>query len=216
MNETVLESESEVSEEENRNATLITDDKVEDENPADASADKSEDADKEAKKDEDSLADKSDGAPESYKDFTFSKDLEFDDELMTEAKSVFKELNLTQEQAQQLVDFESNVKSEEIQRQQKAWDELQDTWKKASETDKEFGGDGLDANLAVAKQGRDAFGDKEFNEMLEVTGVGNHPEMIRFLFKIGKLVSEDKILQGGGSPSGSATQAERLFPDMNK
>ena len=214
MNETI--SESEVSEEENRNATLITDDKVEDEKSADASAEKSEDADKEAKKDEDSLADKSDGAPESYKDFTFSKDLEPDVETLTQAKSVFKELNLTQEQAQQLVDFESNVKSEEIQRQQEAWDELQDTWKKASETDKEFGGDGLDANLAVAKQGRDAFGGKEFNEMLEVTGVGNHPEMIRFLFKIGKLVSEDKILQGGGSPSGSMTQAERLFPDMNK
>ena len=216
MNETILESESEVSEEENRDATLITDDKVEYEKPADASADKSEDADKEAKKDEDSLADKSDGAPESYKDFTFSKDLELDDELMTQAKTVFKELNLTQEQAQQLVDFESNVKSEEMQRQQEAWDELQGTWKNASENDKEFGGDGLDANLAIAKQGRDAFGDKEFNEMLEVTGVGNHPEMIRFLFKIGKLVSEDKILQGGGSPSGSMTQAERLFPDMNK
>jgi len=135
---------------------------------------------------------------------------------MTQAKTVFKELNLTQEQAQQLVDFESNVKAEENQRQQGAWDELQDTWKKASENDKEFGGDGLDANLVVAKQGRDAFGDKEFNEMLEVTGVGNHPEMIRFLFKIGKLVSEDKILQGSGSASGSATQAERLFPDMNK
>jgi len=214
MNETI--SESEVSEEENSDATLITDDKVEDEKSADASAEKSEDADKEAKKDEDSLADKSDGAPESYKDFTFSKDLEFDDELMTQAKSVFKELNLTQEQAQQLVDFESNVKAEENQRQQGAWDELQDTWKKASENDKEFGGDGLDSNLAIAKKGRDAFGDKEFNEMLEVTGVGNHPEMIRFLFKIGKLVSEDKILQGSGSASGSATQAERLFPDMNK
>ena len=214
MNETI--SESEVSEEENSGATLITDDKVEDEKTAGASAEKSEDADKEAKKDEDSLADKSDGAPESYKDFTFPKDIELDDELMTQAKNVFKELNLTQEQAQQLVDFESNVKSEEIQRQHKAWDELQDTWKKASENDKEFGGDGLDANLAVAKQGRDAFGDKEFNEMLEVTGVGNHPEMIRFLFKIGKLVSEDKILQGSGSAYGSATQAERLFPDMNK
>jgi hypothetical protein len=168
----------------------------------------------EAEKDKDSSADESEGAPEKYKDFVVPDDMEIDANAMGKASTLFKELNLSQAQAQKLVDFEVGVKAAEAEKAVEAWETTMADWKQKSTNDSEFGGSALKSNLVHAKAAQKAFGNDEFKEMLEITGVGNHPEMLRFLISVGKNVSEDSILQGSTS-SGSADPAKIMFPSMN-
>jgi len=47
-----------------------------------------------------------------------------------------------------------------------------------------------------------------------MTGLGNHPEVIRAFYKAGKAISEDRFIPG--SPKGAEMDmAKRMFPTMN-
>src|SRR5882672_5288525 len=52
------------------------------------------------------------GAPEKYSDFKLPEGLELSPEVVTEVSGLFKEMNLSQTQAQKLVDFHSKTLSE--------------------------------------------------------------------------------------------------------
>jgi hypothetical protein len=58
-------------------------------------------------------------------------------------------------------------------------------WIDETKADKEIGGDKLDATLATAKRALDAYGSPQFIEMLNQSGLGNHPEVVRFCAKVG-------------------------------
>lgn len=79
-----------------------------------------------------------------------------------------------------------------------------EAWAEASRTDPEFGGAQFDANLAVAKRGYNMFASDELKSILEQTGYGNHPEVLRVFHKIGKMMGEDNIVGGGRSRQHSA------------
>lgn len=94
--------------------------------------------------------------------------------------------------------------------------EQADAWVRQAKTDAEFGGAALDANLAVAKRGLEAFGGEPLKMLLDSTGLGNHPEVIRFFWKVGKAVSEDSFQRGqaGSRPATFDDLAKRLYPSM--
>ena len=85
-----------------------------------------------------------------------------------------------------------------------------EAWAEASRTDPEFGGAQFDANLAVAKRGYNMFASDELKSLLEQTGYGNHPEVLRVFHKIGKMMGEDNIVGGGAS---SSFDARAMFPN---
>lgn len=78
-------------------------------------------------------------------------------------------------------------------------------WIEASRNDKEFGGAAIDANLAIAKKALDTYGTPEISRFLETTGLGNHPEMIRFFWRIGKTLTEDGTVTGSTGANGIRT-----------
>jgi hypothetical protein len=73
-------------------------------------------------------------------------------------------------------------------------------WQKATNEDKEFGGDKLAASTKVANAVLDEFGDDEFRKVLTETGYHAHPAVRRFLAKVGIAMAEDK--PGGGAGGG--------------
>jgi hypothetical protein len=78
-----------------------------------------------------------------------------------------------------------------------------------------IGGDKLAENLGIARKALDQFGTPELKDVLNMTGFGNHPAVIRAFYKIGKAISEDKFVKGS-TPSAAATDiAKRMFPTMN-
>ena len=154
------------------------------------------------------------GGPEAYEDFSVPEGVELDAELLGEFKNVAKELNLPQDAAQKVTDLGVKLAQKWAAESQQATSEMFADWKGRAETDKEFGGDALPANLAVAKKAVDQFGTPELRELLDVHRLGDNPEIIRFMFRVGKAISEDTFVAGGKS-SPAQDAAKTLFPNMN-
>lgn len=135
------------------------------------------------------------GAPDAY-EFTAPEGKEFDAEVITVFSEVAKELNLSQKAAQQILDKVGPVIEARQVEQVQA---LRQEWADTSATDKEFGGDKLAENLAIAKKALDQFGTPPLRELLEQSGLGNHPEVIRFFYKAGRAISEDRYVGSTGA-----------------
>jgi|TARA_R110001583_G_scaffold175476_3_gene330044 hypothetical protein len=148
-------------------------------------------------------------APESYEVFDLPDDFDMNEDTLGEYHTFAKENNLTQEQAQRGVDMVAQMKQAEMNQ----WVEQQKSWVDTAKQDAEYGGEKFEENIAVAVKARDSFGTSEFNEMLDSSGLGNHPEMIRFLNRVGKAISEDSVVVGGNSTSALSREAV-LYPSM--
>ena len=153
------------------------------------------------------------GAPEKYADFTLPDGMEVDEALMGDFLPLAKEFNLTQAQAQQLIDLQTTSMEKVGTAQEEAWATRVKDWGEETKTDKEIGGDKLKENLGLAKRGLDAFGTPELGKLLDTTGLGNNLAFVRFFAKVGKEVADDNI--NPGNPSGEAVDpAKVLYPDM--
>ena len=163
--------------------------------------DKPADSEKPADKPDDKEQ-KQDGAPEKY-EFTAGEGVELDTEALKDFEPVARELNLTNEQAQKLVDAYPKILAGVQQRQAEAWQAQTEQWAADVKADKEIGGDKLTANLSAAQRALEQFGDPELKEYLDSTGLGNHPALVKAFIKVGKAMSEDKVVTGGHESGGS-------------
>lgn len=169
-------------------------------------------------KSEDGQADKDEkvGAPEKYEDFKVPEGMELDEKAIEEFTPLAKELNLSQEQAQKLVDFQAKFQEGLLEQQTEAWDTLQDHWRSQVKEDKEVGGKAFDESIAAATAALKEFGTPELQEALVTTGMGNHPEVVRVFARIGKAIGEDKIRTGNSASNAPKSAADLLYPTMNK
>mgnify|MGYP003629858173 CR=1 FL=1 len=157
------------------------------------------------------------GAPESY-EFTDSEDYKVDGEVLNAFKDAAKDLNLSNEAAQKLVD---KMAPQMAQRSADALAAMQQEWTASAKADKEFGGEMLAENLSVAKKALDAFGTPELGELLNQSGLGNHPEVIRMMYRAGKAISGDSYVgpssgsgQGKSKPNDMAGYASALYSNQ--
>ena len=153
---------------------------------------------------------KPEGAPEKY-EFQAGEGRQFDDEVIGAFSEAAKEANLPQESAQKILDKVAPVLEA---RREAQVAEARAQWAADSKADKEFGGDKLQENLAVAKKARDAFATPALVELLDQSGLGDHPEVIRFFVKAGKAISEDNFV-GGSQGSTQPATAQKLYSASN-
>lgn len=154
------------------------------------------------------------GAPEEYADFTVPEGVELDAEVLGEFKATAKELNLPQEAAQKVTDLGVKLAQKWANETQERVAAMQAGWRDEAQADKEIGGAALPQTLSVAKQAVDKFGTPAFRELLEQSGLGNHPEVIRFAARVGKTISEDTFVASGNAEA-PRDRAKTLFPNMN-
>lgn len=154
------------------------------------------------------------GAPEKYEDFKLPEGFEADTETLAEAQSLFKEMNLSQDAAQKLVDMWTGKQRTAQEANTKAWTDLRTAWVNEAKADKEFGGQNFNASLGLAKNALKAFGTPKLNEALEFSGMGDHPELIRFLTKVGKAIGEDSLKFGhAGQSQPKKDASDVLYPN---
>lgn len=67
-------------------------------------------------------------------------------------------------------------------------------WREEARTDPELGGPKFDENMGVAKKALKKFGGDEVLKVLETTGLGNHKEILRWAYRVGKAMSDDVVL----------------------
>ncbi len=154
--------------------------------------------------------DASDGAPEKYEEFAFGEDFVPNAEQVEVFTGLAKELELTQVQAQKLVDFRIAEEKAQAEAKWDEWTKGQDELVAATKTDKEIGGENLEKNLAHVGAFIKKFGTSEFVDLLDTTGAGNHVEIIRVLARAGALLAEDGITSGAAAHP-PASQADILY-----
>lgn len=151
------------------------------------------------------------GAPEKY-EFSAPEGREFDPKVIEAYSEAARELNLTNDAAQKLLD---KVAPTLESRQQEQFETIRAKWGDDAKTDKEFGGDKLTESLGVARKALDQFGTPELRTLLNESGLGNHPEVIRFMVRAGNAISEDKFV-GGRAPTGQRDAAAILYDQSTK
>lgn len=150
---------------------------------------------------------KPEGAPETY-EFKAPEGQQFDTTFLKTFEETARELNLSQDNAQKIIDKLSPVLQ---QTQMERIEAVRNEWADTAKVDKEFGGDKLNENLAVAKQALDKFGTPELKQLMNESGLGNHPEVVRFFYRAGKAISEDTVVTGN---KGNSSGAPKTFNDF--
>lgn len=155
------------------------------------------------------VASESPQAPEAYA-FTTPEGVTLDADAVSEFSAIAKELGLEQGKAQAIADVAMKMQA----RQADAHQALVESWVEQVKVDKTLGGDKLNANLAIAKRALDTHGSQELKDVLNATGLGNHPAVIRFFLNAGKHIDVDQLVVG--APRGPETSMEKImFPTMN-
>jgi hypothetical protein len=139
---------------------------------------------------------KTTNAPEKY-EFKAPEGTEFDAAILEAFTGAARDADLTQGAAQKILE---TMAPKLAARQAEQIEAIHEEWRTASAADTEFGGGGdkqkFAENLGVAKKAYDTFATPELRSLLDTTGMGNHPEVIRLMYRIGKAISEDKFVGG--------------------
>lgn len=169
------------------------------------------------------------GAPEQYAAFTMPDDYELEAASLDAISAFAKEHKLPQAEAQKLVDLGVSMSQQMVKDFAQAASELpvpmsshwSQLWSQQTAKDKEIGGDKLAETMGLAQRVCSTFATPGLVEFLNTTGLAHHPELVRFMHKVGRAVSEDTLVTSAGGeqrqPSPvdrDAARAARLYPQM--
>ena len=132
-------------------------------------------------------------SPNAELEVKIPENAQIDTAVFENFKTIAKEVGLTSAQAQKLIDFQVGLNQKFSDGLESTWKQTRTEWVQSVKTDKEYGGSNLDASLQLAKKAVKSFATPEFRNMLNEFGIGDHPEMVRFMVRVGKAISEDKV-----------------------
>jgi hypothetical protein len=149
------------------------------------------------------------GPPEQY-EFQAPEGVALDPAAVEAFAPVARDLNLTQEQAQRLVDVYAG-----LQRQQAAAQSAQaQRWAEQVRDDPEIGARHGAAQVEAAVAAVTRFGTPELAELLTATGLGNHPELVRVFARVGKAIGDDRHVTAAQPAAQSTDFATQFYAGM--
>lgn len=159
------------------------------------------------------------GAPEAY-DLKPPEGSTLDTDALAIAEPVLREMGLTNDQAQKLTDAYAQIVpkvAERMQSEQTAQITAQrKEWADEAKADEEIGGANWNASITASAKALDRLGapaGSPFRELLNVTGLGNHPEMIRIFARMGNAIGEDTDFVRGEAAPTEKNAARILYPN---
>lgn len=136
-------------------------------------------------------------------------------EHLSQIASFAKENGLTPQQAQKILDRDQAYFEGQKKAAEEGFNQQLDSWVKQVQEDKALGGEKFAENMETAKRGFEKFSTPALKEILNKSGYGSHPEVVRMFYAIGKAMSEDSFQKG--SPAGKdVSRAEIFYPSMKK
>jgi hypothetical protein len=168
----------------------------------------------------------------TYEAFKIPDDIKLDDGKVSQFTELLSDLELTgkadhatvQAFGQKAVDFYLNeVKQygENLTKlYQTTWENQKNTWKQATLADPQLGGNRLDTTISSVKSlirthGGTTEQQKEFSDVMESSGLGNHPALIRLLANIAVAYQEGKPLAAPKPIQDSKSKTETLYGKRN-
>lgn len=134
-------------------------------------------------------------SPEKY-EFKLPEGMVMDEAMLAQAEPLFKELNLTNDQAQKLVELQANYVKATEEQHVKDFEAYVEGLK---EETKKFFGTKLKEEMVFVAKARDQFIHKELQDKLNISGLSNDKDVIVMLSKLGRVISEGKFIEGKAS-----------------
>jgi antitoxin component of RelBE/YafQ-DinJ toxin-antitoxin module len=174
-------------------------------------------------------AKQSEGAPKEYNDYTVPEGFKLDPDIKSEADKIFKSMNLSQDQAQELVNFYAAKTKEAFNAPFEAYQDTRKEWRQQAESDPDLRGKlgpGGEVLTTVAKA-LDGLGDpklaSDFREAMDLTGAGDNPAFIKAFYRMAQRLTEGSHVVGRGPsehgqqrPGSAAARspAQDLWPNL--
>ena len=130
-------------------------------------------------------------------------------EMLGEIEAWAKDNNLSQEAATGILQNQDKLLKSWVESKMQENETVIEGWRDIVINDKVLGGENLKKTVANAKKTVERFATPEFTDMLRQTGYGDHPEVVRFFSRIGTLLNNDSLVDGG--EFGGTRSAEEIF-----
>lgn len=153
--------------------------------------------------------DEDSGPPEKY-DLKLSEGSPLDESAKERIAAEAREQGLSNKDAQLLLEREERVITSHVDAQIEQFQKSVVAWEAECRSDKEIGGAEFNKNVELAKRAAKTWCSEGFMKTLNDTGLGNHPELVRTFFRIGKAMDEDSFVRSGNK-AGSQKTPEELF-----
>ena len=169
--------------------------------------------------------------PIQYQAFEMPEGMEVDADALAGFTPLLQEHKIPQEQAQKYVNIHIEALKKQAEAHATAWTEAMGKWQDEVKADPEIGGDHFaetETFVALAlkklgppdRKGKDAQGNEittnPLQDILKITGTGNHVEVVRILRKMGKILADDTLDFGRHLGNPTKTRAERMFPNQGQ
>lgn len=132
-------------------------------------------------------------------------------------KKFAKENNLTKDAAQKILNDKAQAIVDFKKSQQDDFNKKKVEWLEHAKADKEIGGEQLNQSVTMANRFLDEYAPKELRQVLDDTGLGNHPLLIKTFARAQKKMSNDSLVQAPKSQAAKTVADWDLFyPDDKK
>lgn len=138
-------------------------------------------------------------APEKYEPFKLADGLVLDQKKLDDTTKLFQELNLTQSEAQKLIDFQTNVVKQSEEEHVKAWENYLEGQKTEAKT---YFGTKLPEVMRNVARARDTFMPKDasgksvLQDKINAAGFSNDKDFLEMMDKVGRVIGEGKFVSG--------------------
>lgn len=147
--------------------------------------------------------------------FHFAPETMIDKGLVSDFQNFAFEQKMSLENARLMAKFYENYVQNQSKKQAEEQTKLLENMKKACETDNEYGGSSFYDNMQYARAAILRFDDGSLAKILNETGFGSHPEVVRFMFRVGKALAEPDMPKAKEQVE-DISVAELFYPSMKK
>ena len=131
-------------------------------------------------------------APIVYEPFKVPEGFSLDEGRLGAFTEALQEFKAPQGLGQKMIDLYTSEVQRLAEHQQTLWDRTQETWLNEVRSDPTIGGNRIETTARTCGAVIERFGSPALREALAMSGMGNHPEMVRFVAKIGTFLQEGK------------------------
>lgn len=152
--------------------------------------------------------DKTTSDTDEYKELHLPPQLQACEENLAAFKKLAAELKLPAQTAKKLVQWETAAAVASVQNAREQRAEILQRW---TDQTKEMLGARYEQKLAYALDAAQRFGGDELRALLDVTGLGSHPAVVKAFYQISRQLAEDSSVAGSAKAETDKTFAEALY-----
>lgn len=145
-------------------------------------------------------------------DIKLPEGLQAPEEMLSSFTDVMNDANLSPaERAEKLMNLHADAMKQASEEISEQWTKTREGWVDQVKKDPEIGGDKLESEvLPTIGKVMEEFGSEDLRNLMDESGMGDHPEFVKFMYKIGKSFQEGAPVSGSPSDAPKSL-ADRLY-----